>query len=390
VYNKKVLTQAENFFYEQRNSVLKVLNLYVEELKREPLFEWIKVDTFTEEELNEMELSKMNAERERETMSKIAKALLTRKQQDKEDGEIIVQGQTTNVERRTKKARSQPTAAKNIYCSVIECDGPGEYKCNRSSKPQSTINCLAQGIIFCDRHGPNHEQHEYQVLKSLIGDEVAVAINKVQDKLKKMREKKKQQRENVEKQVIAMRQVTHKAIEAQSVVSRASTVRREKSINQSIALMKNIEAIVQEAEEFDTSLPNSPAVVRNEIPSEMVVVSNTLTEGLMNQNTALCISPKVFRNRRSSVITKALPVPTMDFNDRRFNALLHQLMNNIFNGRGDPEVKFMESLDHIQYKNILKDLIPMYGLDDANLPSSDKLNVPKNRQQFLKAIYNML
>jgi hypothetical protein len=51
VYNKKVLTQAENFFYEQRNSVLKVLNLYVEELKREPLFEWIKVDTFTEEEL---------------------------------------------------------------------------------------------------------------------------------------------------------------------------------------------------------------------------------------------------------------------------------------------------------------------------------------------------
>lgn len=132
MYNKKVLTQAENFFYEQRNSVLKVLNLYVEELKRGPLFEWIKVDTFTEEELNEMELSKMNAERERETMSKIAKALLTRKQQDKEDGEVIVQGQTTNVERRTKKARSQPTAAINIYCSVIECDGTGEYKCSRS------------------------------------------------------------------------------------------------------------------------------------------------------------------------------------------------------------------------------------------------------------------
>jgi hypothetical protein len=372
--------------------VLKVLNLYIEELKREPLFEWIKVDSFTQEELNEMELSKMSAERERETMSKIAKALLTRKQQDKEDGEIIIEGQTTNVQRRTKKARLQPTAVTNIYCSVIECDGIGKFQCNRSSKPQSTINCLAHGIIFCDLHGPNHEQHDFQVLKSLTQEEVAVAIGKVQEKLKKIKDKKKQQKENVEKQVIVMRQVTHKAIEAQSVVSRASSVRREKSINRSIALMKNIEEIVQEAEEFDTtnSLPNSPAVVRSENHPETVVVSNILTEGLMNQNTTLCISPKVFRNRRSSVIAKALPVPTMDFNDRQFNAMLHQIMNNIFNGSGDPEMKFMESLDHIQYKYILKDLIPMYGLDGANLPSSDKLNVPKNRQQFLKAIYNML
>lgn len=338
-----------------------------------------------------MELSKISAEKERETMSKIAKALLTRKQQDKEDGEIIVEGQTTNVQRRTKKARFQPTAVTNVYCSVIECDGIGKFKCNQSSKPQTTINCLAQGIMFCDLHGPNHEQHDFQVLKSLTEAEVAVAISKVQDKLKKMKEKKKQQKENIEKQVIVMRQVTHKAIEAQSVVSRASTVRRERSINRSIALMKNIEEIVQEAEELDmtNSLPNSPDVIRSEIHPEAVVVSNFLAEDL-NQNTTLCISPKVFRNRRSSVIAKALPVPTMDFNDRQFNAMLYQLINNIFNGRGDPEMKFMESLDHIQYKNILKDLIPMYGLDGANLPNSDKLNVPKIRQQYLKAIYNML
>lgn len=305
---------------------------------------------------------------------------------------MIIIGQTTNMQRKTKKARFEESQL-NRRCAVMECTGSGKFSCNHvniSSSTRTVLNCTADGLVFCDMHGPNHEQHNFQMLVPYSEGELSSAISKAQERLKLAEKRKKKQKETMDNQVRTMIVNTNKA---QSIASRSSKVTR---INRSIELLAAIDDIVQEGEVITLAEAMQPLVTTSSevfeaanIPSASVdEVPFVLDQVTLNQlNSTGNISPKVFNHRRSSSL-KPLPQLAIDIGDKRYNCMLHQQMKNIFNGRGlDPEVKFVEALNFSQYKNILKELIPMYGLDESLLPSNENLGEKKNREAFLKALY---
>ena len=429
-YTHKELTQEEAFFYLERDSVEKVLNLYLEILQSLPAhFEWLRTDMLSEESLKLIESKKLETQHELDKLVKLAKSLLMKQHHDKEDGEHVMTGITASAIPKAKKAKV--SSSRNNVCSINECKEPATTTCDYdlavNTETGRIFKCKEDGISFCNLHGPKHIQHEHQVFKQIIefeAERAAVAVQKAKERKEKSKTKQVEERIKQKSHIDAL--IRHSAVDisARSERTQKNSENRDRIIARNNQILERVSAIMHISENDDVvHSPDAPSrvedtVVNNnsEIPCHIDTVegekNDTNDESIIPPTeNQLIISPHVFNTSSNSRKRKLMQAPEISvaMSDRRYNRLAHRCMSNVFNGKYEPETCFMDTFNHNQYKNWLPDLVSMYDIplktikpvfecgenDFTDIDGCvglirEQLKQPKTRKAFLMIVYKYL
>jgi len=185
-HEEYILSPDEAAFYEKRSTLAKVFSILLKQLNDEAaVYELIPTSQLSTQDLENIAARFAMTQKENETLLAVAKRILVKNRQDKQDGEQIIIGAT-------KGSAKQP--ARVVHCAVLECGSLGMYKClcDGDFPVEHLERCLEQG--FCDIHGPGHSKHYPHSYKSIVDHELlnttAVAQKKAADKTAKIKAKK--------------------------------------------------------------------------------------------------------------------------------------------------------------------------------------------------------
>lgn len=430
-YKAKRLSQQEVFFYRSRSSVENVLKIYLDMLKAESAFEWIKSDVLSDEALRSIELKKLETQENAEKVIKLAKSLLMKPHHDKDDGEHVMTGVTGEPKVRKNKAKANDNTTLQVptLCCITECDRIASETCSMESNICTTtgrvLKCKEIGIRFCDMHGPMHTQHEYQSLKESNTEREAteerarVALARAKAKNEEKKKKEKEEKVKRAQTIEAMERSVAKAVEARSILSKKTSQEKDSVIAKNRAILQIVNTIMEEAENnriIDDSmdspqpeaLPSEKSIeISTSVGSPARDSSSIFFENAHNPGSILAISPQVYNNSKSRLRSKLLiPELAIELSDRRYNQQAHQCMINAFNGKNEPESCFLNTFNYVQFRTWLPDLLTMYNIplltvmtifnfgpddildyDKCINEMREGLRKPKIRTSYLKTIY---
>lgn len=408
-----------------------VLKIYLDTLKAESAFEWIKSDVLSEEALRSIELKKLETQENAEKVTKLAKSLLMKPHHDKEDGEHVMTGVTgePKVRKNKAKANDKITVHGPTLCCITECNSIALTTCSIESNictmTGRILKCKEVGIQFCDIHGPMHTQHEYQSLKESNADREAteerarVALERAKARNEERKKKEKEEKAKRAQTIEAMERSVAKAVEERSILSKKTVEEKESVIAKNRAILQMANAIMEVAENNRIIDDSMESPQPEALPSEQSIeistsVGSPVDEGSygnsLHPDNGLTISPQVYNNSKSRVRTKLLiPELAIELSDRRYNQQAHQCMINAFNGKNEPESCFLNTFNYVQFRTWLPDLLTMYNIplltvmtvfnfgpddildyDKCVNEMREGLRKPKIRTSYLKAIYTYL
>ncbi len=412
-----------------------VLKIYLDTLKAEPPFEWIKSDVLSEEALRSIELKKLETQEIAEKVIKLANSLLMKPHHDKEDGEHVMTGVTGETKNRKNKAKANEKATVQgpTLCCITECNRIASETCSIESNictmTGRILKCKGVGIRFCDMHGPMHTQHEYQSLKESntereeTEERARVALERARARIEERKKKQKEEKVKRAQTIEAMERGVAKAVEARSILSKKTSEEKESVITKNRAILQMVNVIMEEAEnnriiDDSTDSPHEPEALTSDKSIEISTSvgspahegSSNLCGNSLNPDSGLAISPQVYNNSKSRVRTKLLlPELAIELSDRRYNQQAHQCMINAFNGKNEPESCFLNTFNYVQFRTWLPDLLTMYNIplltvmtvfnfgpddildyDKCVNEMREGLRKPKIRTSYLKTIYTYL
>ena len=420
---RKVLNTREVFFYKQREEFPRMIDEYIELIKNEPPFEWIKTDFLTEAALALIEKRKLQAIKDTANLQLIAEALLIKKSHNKQDGEKIMNGETKapkSPKAKTSKSSKtdnnaevkEATIPTRVLCSVKECTQLAATVCNCTESLDSETNqplkCKAPGIYFCDlMHGPQCNKHSNGIeLKDVDESDIIIeSIENAKKKRDKAKKKKKEKKEKMKKNVEEFNEKISVQLEKMTVQSSKKEEERERIVRNNQKNVNRMDASLGIAEDVviiddiiddnnkqekkrkkskkskkDNHLETNNADVHYSytssstgiVPIDVVIspikndIINNVEEQIAIQNYSSshangCDSAPAYTNLRSTTAIN-LPELVIPLTDLRCNNYAYHLLQTAFNGKNEPSVSFMETFNHCQYARWLPDLLVMYDI----------------------------